>query len=121
LVLREATIPADLQTDLRAFAAQIADVCERAMTPAEVLSSEAETIPAEADIEKAFDALQGITDSNRQAKRLEVKLIQRLYDHEEQLGLATTMFLDRCCAALQQAADAAERTGDHLRLIFPQE
>ena len=73
----------------------------------------------EADVEKALDALGGITDSNRQAKQLGMKLVQRLYDHEEQLGLVTTLFLDKCCAALQQAADAAERTGDHLRLIFP--
>jgi uncharacterized protein Yka (UPF0111/DUF47 family) len=121
LVLRQITVPADLHADFRALAAQVIDVCERAMTPAEVVSSEAETAPAEADVEKAVEALEGIANSRRQAGQLGLKLVLRIDDLQEQLGPATATFLDRCCAALQRLADAAEHVGDHLRLIYPQE
>jgi uncharacterized protein len=120
LTLREITIPVELQAGFKAFAAQVVDVCERAMTPAEVFSSETEAIPAEDELKKALNALRGVTESNKQAKRLGVRLIQRVQANEEQLGWSSTMFIDKCCAALQKLADDAEHTGDHLRLIFPQ-
>jgi uncharacterized protein Yka (UPF0111/DUF47 family) len=120
LAVREITLPAGLQAEFKALAVQVVDVCERAMTPSEILSSETEAPPAEADLEKAAEMLQGITDSSRQAKQSSLKCIQRICSHEAQLDAATTMFLDKVCDALRQLVEAAERTGDHLRLIFPQ-
>jgi uncharacterized protein Yka (UPF0111/DUF47 family) len=120
LTLRRAGIPPELQADFRALAAQVIDVCETAMMPAEVLLSEAEAIPSEEDLEKAHHALRGVADSRKQVRHLGMTLLQHVTAGEGLLGWADALFLDKCCAAMQKLAQQAEHAGDHLHLIFPQ-
>jgi predicted phosphate transport protein (TIGR00153 family) len=118
LMLRRTTIPGGLHADFRAFVSRAITVCEEVAVLTEVLSSEGETVAADADAPNVLDAMRGISDGNWQVRQLGRKFAQRVYELEEQLGPVSILFLDKCCTALQELADNAEQVVCHLHLMI---
>jgi predicted phosphate transport protein (TIGR00153 family) len=118
LASRQTTIPRELHTDFQAFVAQIVNVCTQATTLAETLSAPPDATPPVVEAQNTAEAMQGVMDGNRRARQLGMKLAQCACRREQQLGAVTILFLDKFCAALYEAADNAEHTADHLRLMI---
>ncbi len=118
LASRQTTIPRELHADFRAFVAQVVNVCTQAMMLAENLSAPPETTPPASEAQNTVETLQAIGEGNRQAKQLGMQLARCACRQEEQLGPVTILFLDKYCATLYEAADNAERTANHLRLMI---
>jgi uncharacterized protein Yka (UPF0111/DUF47 family) len=117
LVSSGAAVPRELHADFRAFAAQVAHVCTQAAILAENISLPPESLPPAVTARNTFDAIQGISADNRRARQLGMQLAQGVCRLQERLGPATLLFLDKYCTTLYEAADNAEDTANHLRLM----
>jgi predicted phosphate transport protein (TIGR00153 family) len=118
LVLRGTTIPDELHADFRAFAAQVAHVCEQTATLAESVSSPPESVPPATEAQNTLAMIQGIVEGNRHARQLGMQLARCACRLQERLSPVTVLFLDKYCATLYEAADNAEHTANHLRLMI---
>jgi len=117
LLSRKTTIPIELRDDFRALVTQVVNVSRRTMSLAEGLSSEAQTVCTDTEARSSPDATRGIDDRG-QVRQREMEFARHLYSLEKQLEPVTILFLDKCCAALHEVADNAERAADHLRLMI---
>jgi predicted phosphate transport protein (TIGR00153 family) len=117
LIQRRTLVVAELHSDFQAFVAQVADVSRQIMNLTETASASAEALSAEADIANATDEIRAVIDGSRRARHLAMTFAQHLHHLETQLDPLTVVFLDRCCTALKEVTDSAERTASHLRLM----
>lgn len=117
LAVRRTTVPIALRPDLQAFVVQTVSISRQIIRLAEGLSSSAEDVPADVETADVSDVLEAVTEGCRQARRLATDFAQHLHALDGQLNPMTVMFLDKCCTALKEVVNNAERTASHLRLM----
>jgi hypothetical protein len=119
LMVRKTTIPVELRAGFQAFVAHVVGTSRQPVSLAKELFSSEEAVSTAPQAQGAAEAIAGITEGNRRAKRLGMEFAQHVYSLEGRLDPGTIQFLDKYSTALRGITDAAERAADHLRLMIP--
>lgn len=115
LRLRRTKMHQDLKEDFLNFVDKVIEVSERLLAVAEDLTVLAETAFTGAAADKVRDAIQGLSEKEWEADKLQRRFAMHYYQIEDQLDPVTVMTYDKYCRTLSSAANKAESTGKYLR------
>jgi hypothetical protein len=118
LMVRETTIPIELHAAFRALVVHVVGTGKLTVNLAKELSSSQDALPMDAQPQDPIGAIAGITESSHRAKRFGMEFARHMYSLERHLDPVTILLLDKYATALREMADAAERAGEHLRLMM---
>jgi len=118
LVLRDTTIHPDLVDEFRGFADQVLLVSQTLTDAADELEALAESSFGGAEAESVLERISGLGKAEWMADRMQRKLGQHVYRIESELDAISILFYDKMLLALGEIANAADRTGDLLRMMI---
>jgi predicted phosphate transport protein (TIGR00153 family) len=118
LLIRNTKIHPDLVQEFRDFVEQIVGVSETLMAAAQELETLVETSFGGAEAENVLKMVSGIGEGEWKADRMQRKLSKHIYQIEQELDPVTIFFYERVLRSLSAIANAAENTGDLLRLMI---
>lgn len=118
LLIRNTKIHPDLVQEFRDFVEQIVSVSETLMAAAQELEALVETSFGGAEADNVLKMVSGLGEGEWKADRMQRKLSKHIYQIEQELDPVTIFFYERVFRSLSAIADAAENTGDLLRLMI---
>jgi len=118
LLIRNTKIHADLVQEFFAFVDQVVLVSETLTTAAGELEDLAETSFGGAEADAVLNKISGLGEGEWKADRMQRKISQHIYRLEKELDPITILFYEKMLRALSAIANAAENTGDLLRVMI---
>ncbi len=118
LLIRKTRIHHDLTDEFLAFAKHIVSVADKLMVAAKEMQNLAETSFGGAEARKVLDLIQGLGQEEWKADRMQRKLSMHIYEKEKELDPVTILFYEKIIISLSQIANAADNTGEVLRMMI---
>jgi len=121
LIIRRTKIHPDLQDEFIEFASHVCSVADRLMNAAQEMQNLAETSFGGAEARKVLGLITGLGEQEWKADRMQRQLSIHIYKKEKDLDPITILFYEKIIQALSRVANAAENTGDVLRMMIVKE
>ena len=118
LLIRNTRIHPALVAEFFAFADQVLAVSGTLMAAAEELEALVESSFGGAEAEAVLARISGLGEAEWTADRMQRKLSQHIYRIENELDVISILFYEKMLAALGVIANAADKTGDLLRMMI---
>jgi len=118
LLIRNTRIHPALAQEFRDFVEQVVSVSESLMQAAEQLEVLAEAGFGGAEAKSVLDRISGLGQAEWKADRMQRTLSRHVYSLEKELDPITIIFYEKMMRNLSGIANAAENTGDWLRLMI---
>lgn len=118
LLIRNTRIHPALVAEFFAFADQVLAVSGTLMAAAEELEALVESSFGGAEAEAVLARISGLGEAEWTADRMQRKLSQHIYGIEGELDVISILFYEKMLAALGVIANAADKTGDLLRMMI---
>ena len=118
LLIRNTRIHPALVGEFFAFADQVLAVSGTLMAAAEELEALVESSFGGAEAEAVLARISGLGEAEWTADRMQRKLSQHIYRIEGELDVISILFYEKMLAALGVIANAADKTGDLLRMMI---
>lgn len=118
LVIRDTAVHPALVDEFLAFADQVLLVSQTLTDAADELEALAESSFGGAEAKSVLERISGLGEDEWKADRMQRKLSQHIYRIEDELDPVSILFYDKMLLALGEIANAADRTGDLLRMMI---
>jgi predicted phosphate transport protein (TIGR00153 family) len=118
LLIRKTKIHPALADEFLEFVDQVVGVCDTLMAAAEDMETLAETSFSGAEARQQLERISSLNTDEWKADRMQRTLSKHVYELEKELDPITIIFYEKMMRALSGIADAAENTGDWLRLMI---
>jgi len=118
LLIRRTKIHPKLAQEFRDFVSTVLAVPDTLMQAAEDMELLAETSFGGAEAKVQLERVSGLGQAEWKADRMQRTLSRHMYDLEGELDPVTIMFYEKMMRSLSGIANAAENTGDWLRLMI---
>ncbi|MFH0954060.1 MAG: TIGR00153 family protein [Verrucomicrobiota bacterium] len=118
LLIRRTKIHPALVQEFYEFVDQILKTSDLLLATAEDMDGLVEASFVGAEAQAVLKQISGLNEEEWRADRMQRKLSQHIYQLEKELDPVTIMFYEKLLQALSGIANAAENTGDVLRLMI---
>ncbi|HRU04901.1 MAG TPA: TIGR00153 family protein [Candidatus Brocadiia bacterium] len=118
LVIRKTRIHPALAPEFFALVEQVLAVTETLISAAEELETLAESSFQGAEAEAILAKISGLAEGEWLTDRMQRKTSQHMYTLEGELDPVTISFYEKMLQTLSKIANAAENTGDQLRMMI---